>query len=524
MMPETGLFVKETVQLLHLNYKKHLKIQFDLIPAMNKTFNISVIVVLITLSSLHAELVTYPAPTCFPKNNTYSVKVRERGGPWHDLFVYNVMVICKPNNPDASDLWNIPSSMVNFSFSDTVEMKVTFNRGFIRSYEIRPASFGIKPVQNDNTLSFNIMQNDTFPRKFVLRVNDDWAAMCLHVIANPLEVNPPSRKDVKYFFGPGIYTEEQTAPLRSLKSGDKVYIAGGAIITGGIRGSDISDIWIGGRGIIDIQSTVGDGCVFHFTQCSNIVIDGITAINEVRGWAVRFIKSDHMTISNFSLFGYQEWSDGIHFDGSQHCVATACFIRSSDDLMLANGVDDGLENCTDNVFKNSVLWTDKAHAFIVGYQGNVSAKNITKNILFQNIDILNHKEGSPACWGAIKIWCTRNQTVRDITFSDIRIMPFQDPLKAAVLQIKLPANFAYKDEGFAVRNIIIRNLSYTGKGELKSLIYGQNKEHYIDSVLFINYTRNGTLVTDTTNGNIRIGKYAGNIRFVGPESAPKGKM
>lgn len=478
----------------------------------------SIIVIALTLSSLQAKLVTYPAPNGTPNNATYRVEVREPGGKWQNLFVYNVVVICKPNNPGISDVFNISTSMVNFSFSKTIEMKVTLNKGTINSYEIRPASFGIKPVQNGNTLTFNVTQNDTFPRKFVLRVNDDWAALCLHVIANPLEVNPPSQKDVTYYFGPGIYNEDQISALRALKSGDKVYIAGGAIIRGGIRGRNISNVWIGGRGIIDIQQSAGDGSVFYFTGCSNIVCDGITAINEVRGWAVRFIKSNHMTISNFALFGYQEWSDGVHFDGSQNCLATGCFLRSSDDLMAANGADDGTQNCTDNTFKNSVVWGDKAHIFVVGFSGKVSSNNITKNILFQNIDVINHREGSPGFRGVIKIWCTRNQTVRDITYKDIRIMPFQDPSKARVVQIQLAPNYAYNNEGLAIRNITIRNLSYTGSGEQQSLIYGQSSDRNIDSVRFINYTRNGTLVTDTTNGNIRIGSFAGNVRFVGPEN------
>jgi hypothetical protein len=484
---------------------------------MKRFFQMVTIALLFSASILslpvQASLVCYPWPNGFPNNSTYTVQVREPGGTWQNLFVYNVMVVCKPNGANISDVWNIPTSMVNFSFSNTIEMKVTFNRGNIHSYEIRPASFGITPVQNGNTLTFNVTQIDTFPRKFVLRVNDDWAALCLHVIGNHLEVNPPSQKDVTYYFGPGIYNEEQTSALRSLKSGDKVYIAGGAIIRGGIRGSNISNVWIGGRGIIDIQRRVGDGCVLYFTQCSNITVDGVTGIVEAGGWAVRFIASDHMTLSNFALFGALTNSDGIHFDGSQNCVATGCFLRSSDDLMLVNGTNDGIENCIDNTFKNSVVWGDKAHIFVAGFQGNVSKNNITKNILFQNIDVINHVEGSPGFRGVIKIWCTRNQIVRDITFNDIRIMPFQYPSQAEVIQIQLAPNYAYNNEGLAVRNITIRNLSYTGSGEVQSLIYGQSAERYVDSVLFINYTRNGALVTDTTNGNMTVGPYAYHISF-----------
>lgn len=272
------------------------------------------------------------------------------------------------------------------------------------------------------------------------------------------------------------------------------YIAGSAIVKGGIQGLGISNIWIGGRGIINVQQRLGrGGCVFNFTQCSNILIDGLTSIDEIgRAWAVRFTKSDHVTLSNFSLCGHLENSDGFHFDGSQNCIATGCFLRSSDDLMLVNGVSDGTENCTDNTFKNSVVWGDKAHIFVAGFNVNVNSNNITKNILFQNIDVINHREGDPGFRGVIEIWCTRNQTVRDITFNDIRIMSFQEPSQAKVLQIQLAPNYAYNAEGMPVRNITISNRSYAGSGEKQSLIYGQSNERFVDSKLFINYTRNAS--------------------------------
>lgn len=473
-----------------------------------------IILFVLPAMQLRSELVVYPAPVNFPENKTWSVQVRENEKDWQELFVHNVTLVGEPNNPGSTDNWHIPSSMVHFSFSGTIEMRVTLNEGTLNTSEIRPASFGIEPVQNGNTLTFFVTQNDTFPRKFVLRANDDWAALCLHVIGNPLEINPPSREDVTHYFSPGYYGREQRSVLHSLKSGDSVYIAGGAVVEAGIFAENISDVWIGGRGLIYIREDNVDDRVVRLINCSNFVIDGITAIAEVNGWGVRLIKCDNITVSNLSLFGYKEGSDGIHFDASQHCLATGCFIRSSDDLMLANGIEDGEENCTDNIFKNSVLWGDKAHILVAGFSGNPDSSNITENILYHNIDIINHKEGSPGFRGAIKIWCTNNQTVRNITFSDIRIMSFQNPSKARVLHIQLAPNYAYNQEGKAIRNVTIRNLSYTGEGELPSLIFGQSETRSIDSMRIVNYTRNNVLVKDAASGNIDIGKHVNNIRFV----------
>lgn len=98
----------------NLSHRRISEISAHSINTVLKVLKASVVIIALTVSSLQAALVTYPAPNRFPKNSTHSVQVREPGGIWQDMFVYNVMVICKPNNPDISDVWNIPTSMVNF--------------------------------------------------------------------------------------------------------------------------------------------------------------------------------------------------------------------------------------------------------------------------------------------------------------------------------------------------------------------------------------------------------------------------
>lgn len=471
------------------------------------------LIALANSSHLLAELVVYPSPEAFPSNKTFSVQAREPGGPWQDLFVYQVTVVGKPNYADSGDEWHIASSMVNFSFSGTIEMKVTMNKEALNAFEVRPASFGIEPIQKGNTLIFTVVQDEKFPRKFVLRANNSWAELCLHIIGNPLENNPPEASEVDHYFGPGYYDEIQGKALHRLQSGDSVYIAGGAVINAGVFAENISDVWIGGRGILYIQEDNTDDRVVRLINCSNIRIDGITGINQVNGWGVRLIRCDRIEITNFALFGFKEGSDGIHYDASQNCVSSGCFIRSSDDLALANGIEDGAENCMNNIFQNSVLWGDKAHIMVVGFSGNPDSMNVSEDIVFRNIDVINHREGDPGFRGVIKIWCTNNQTVRNVTFEDIRIMPFQDPSKARVFHIQLAPNYAYNQEGKAIRNVVIRNLSYMGEGEQPSLIFGQSDTRYIDSVSIVNYRRKGALVTEASDGNIEIGDFVNNIRF-----------
>ena len=453
---------------------------------------------LLSFVTASATIVIPPAPPGFPTNNTFGVQVRDPGGTWQDLPVYNVQVVYTVN---------ANASMVNFSFSGAIEMKVTLNQGTLTSSEVRPASFGITPAQSGNVLTFGITQNDTFPRKFVIRVNNSWDKLCLHVMGNPLEVNPPAQSSVTYYFGPGTYSGSQTAAIAHLKTGDKVYIAGGAWVQSGpLSASNAQNIWIGGRGFLQVT---GFASKIQTTNCSNITVDGITMMNAGSGSGVNLIESDHGTVSNFNLFGCLEYNDGIHFDGSQNCTATGCFVRTTDDLMIINGARDGAEN--------SVVWGDKAHIFLLGYDGNVASNNYARNVVHQNIDVINHVEPGEPWQGVISIWCTGNQTIRDIIYRDIRIMAVQTPTSCEIVHFNLDAGYSTNVKGKAIRNIIIQNVSYAGTGENKSEIYGVDANSTVDSVQFINYTRNGTLVTGASNGNMTIGAYAYHITFSGPQ-------
>ncbi|GAB3740752.1 hypothetical protein [Spirosoma lituiforme] len=81
------------------------------------------------------ELVIYPVPTGIlysQHNDDYTVRVRKPGGPWQDLFEYNVQV----------DLDKVrDASMAFFDFSGTVEIAVRKNNGSVQNARIRPLSY-----------------------------------------------------------------------------------------------------------------------------------------------------------------------------------------------------------------------------------------------------------------------------------------------------------------------------------------------------------------------------------------------
>ena len=179
-----------------------------------------VFMLLTYLVNAQDELVTWNAPSGTASNSTFSVQVRKTGDSnWTDLFEYNVKV----GHQDGS--FN-NSSMVNFDFSGTVDVKIIYNGGAINSFDIRPLSYEINAMQDGNTLTFSVTQDYISPRKIVVRINNSWETEVLHLLtnvpeisvpednaANVLAINPgdpipfrlPAGKDT-YYFKSGVHT------------------------------------------------------------------------------------------------------------------------------------------------------------------------------------------------------------------------------------------------------------------------------------------------------------------------------
>ncbi len=195
----------------------------------------------------------YPAPSGVPLNTTYTVQVQVPGGPWQSLDVYQTTVN------------GYTSSKTSFAYFDTdgpVNISVTSNIGSISTAVIRPAANNITPAINGNTMTFSI----SGPMNISVEVNGD-ANNTLDLFANPVDPNPPSPTDPNVIYvGPGLYTQDYVVP-----SGKTLYIAGGAVIQGGINMDNATNAKVLGRGVI-LNAPYRAIEVDHANQ---ITIDGI---------------------------------------------------------------------------------------------------------------------------------------------------------------------------------------------------------------------------------------------------------
>lgn len=461
-----------------------------------------IVVALLAMSGVcnaYAEIITYPVPAGIyyaRHNDDYTVKVRQAGEKdWIDLYEYNVKVDMDTHS-DAT--------MVQFDFSGKVEILIQKNNGEIRSAVVRPLSKGIQPEIDDNFLLFTIDK----PQKLSVEFNGD-RLNNLHVFANPIIENIPDRNapGVMYFES-GIHeaTDKVTGSFR-IPSNTIVYLEGGAVLKGRLQCDSVENVKILGHGML-LEPQQGVSVAFS----KNVVIDGITVVNP-RHYTVSGGQSTGITIKNLKSFSCQGWSDGLDFMSCSDILIDNVFMRNSDDcIALYAHRGDYYGDCRNVRVQNSALWADIAHPINIGTHGNTeTGDEVIEDILFKNIDILEHDEDDRDYQGCMAINVGDHNLARNITFEEIRVESIQE---GQLFHLRVMFNQKYNTgPGRGVRDIVFRNISYSGKYTNSSLIEGYDKERIVDNILFENIVLNGKRVTSLDELNINKKGFVGKIEI-----------
>ena len=175
---------------------------------------------------------------------------------------------------------------------------------------------------------------------------------------------------------------------------------------------------------------------------------------------------------------------------SSHVDVDDVFLRTSDDCIAIYGSRWDYQGDTRDVrVRNSVLWADVAHPMNVGGHGNHEKGDIVENILFENIDVLEHHEPQPYYWGCMSINCGDNNTVRNVTYRNIRIEQFE---LGQLFDIRVLFNPKYNPcPGYRVENIHFKDIIFNGICENPSRIEGFDENRVVDGVTFENVYVNG---------------------------------
>ncbi len=426
-------------------------------------------------------IVTYPVPEGIAQNASFEVSVRNGQSEWQRLGVYNTTL--KQINATTGSDQRFQSSVAYFDFSGEVEVKVRYAKGAIEKARIRPLSYGIEPVVEEDTVEFTL----TEPRKVVVEVNGDLYD-CLHLLARAIETDAPDPEDPDVvYFGPGVHTGAGV----TVASGQTVYIAGGAVVKRNVYFDNVENATLRGRGMIyGVQWGASP-----VRNSQHILIDGITIMNNPTGNAMDIAESEQVTVRDLVYFSSGRWGDGIDVFSSSEVLIEDCFLRSSDDcIALYSHRNDYYGDVRNVTIRDSSFWADVAHPINIGTHGNTDEPEVLENITIANIDILDHREPQLDYQGCIAINPGDSNLVRNVRIHDVRIEDFR---WGQIVHMRIAYNPKYNTSvGRGIESVFVKNLSYTGDNASTGMMLGYDKDHGIKDVVFQNFTVNGLVIAD----------------------------
>ena len=243
--------------------------------------------------------------------------------------------------------------LLNFYVDGPVSVSVTADDPHFwdRGVEIQPMRFGIRPVRHLDTITFPIPG----PIKLsISRPGDHFAeSEMLFLFANTSEVKPVlAASSTLRYFAPGVHHENIDA-----ESGDRIYLAPGAVVLGALNIWQVNDVRVFGTGTIIYdgpQNPSDDEGWMHkrnwhcivMDQATNIEVDGITCITRSRTWQVQMKDSRHIGFYNVKIIGGNPNNanqDGMDWLGGGDTTVSNSFFRASDDVFALQGNWEGYD-------------------------------------------------------------------------------------------------------------------------------------------------------------------------------------
>ncbi len=472
-------------------------------------------------------LTIWKAPAGEKLYEDYTVRVNGKPAP-----VYSCRVSAMPFNQvwpgyqrpiDQTEL----AGFATWGMSGPVKVEVRVKRPF-REVAVRPSSRGIRPTVKGSTITF------VLPRAGQYTVEIDGPHHTLHLFANPPETGAPAPGDPNVlYFGPGVHRPGKIL----LKSGQTVYIAGGAVVYTAVNGKDVSGVRVMGRGIIDtseFERDQGPGSI-RFLNSTDVKVEGVI-LRDPDLWCLTAFGSRRVDISNVKLIGLWRYnSDGIDICNSEDVTIRDSFVRAFDDAIVLKGMGAGGElygqPFTNRPVRNVrasglVVWCDWGRALELGAE---TATPEMADIEFRDIDIIR------TCHIAMDIQHGDRAAVHDVRFEDIRVEvddfnprptiqntrdakydPNAKPGYVPRLMIIIIRKGVWsvdKERGTA-RNVVFKNISVTGKPEPSSSFTGNDAAHDVRGVTIENLRFNGRKATNAAEAHLKIGDYVEDVRFL----------
>ena len=416
------------------------------------------------------------------------------------------------------------ASFASWDMTGPVEIVIVSARP-VREARVRPGSYGIEPVVEGNTLRFTLAK----PGQITVEINGTHQA--LHLFGNPPEENVPDPKDpnVRYF-GPGVHCPG----LIHLRSGQTVYIAGGAVVYGIIVAEKANHITIRGRGILDgskfSRDDWGDARgLITILGCDHVAIEGII-LRDPSLWTVIPVVCQHVHIKNIKLIGLWRYNaDGIDFVNTQHGSVEDSFVRSFDDSIVFKGlIGWGRFKChaepvTDIHVRRCIIWNDWGRALEIGAE-TIAAE--ISDLLFEDCDIIHTTHVAMDVQNSDRGRCHK------IDFQNIRI-EMDDDFTRPVYQERKDQVYAVNPGDSYIAPLIVleiikamwsqdvvrghiddvhfRDIEVTARGVPPSNLRGFDAGHIVQNVTVENLRINGQRITSLAAGGFTQNEFVRNV-------------
>ncbi|MCX4903506.1 putative Ig domain-containing protein [Streptomyces sp. NBC_00878] len=427
------------------------------------------------------RLVVHPVPAGLPLNTSFSVKARKPGGVWRTVPVLRART--KTINEATGSGIVRDSSVAGFDFTGTVEVEVTSSKGAFGSARIRPLSYAVEHEVSGDTIRFSLDE----PRNLSIEIDGNLYDN-LHLHANPVEKQRPDADDPDVLhFGPGIHTVPDN--VLKVPSGKTVYLAGGAVLKARVDFTNVENARLIGRGIL---YDADGGTTVAFSK--NIEIDGILVLNPKTGYSCTIGQSQQVTVRNLHSYSYGQWGDGIDVFSSEDVLIEGVFMRNSDDCIAVYAHRwDYFGDCRNVTVRDSTLWADVAHPVNMGTHGNPEKPEVIENIVFSNIDILQHREPQVLYQGCFALNPGDSNLIRNIRIQDVRV---EDFTWGQLVNMRVMANRYNASPGRGIEDVYVRNLTYDGDKANLAILTGYDADRPIKNLTFQNLEINGTVVHD----------------------------
>jgi hypothetical protein len=445
-----------------------------------------VMVLLMAAATAPADPVLHPAPDGLTPSAIYEVTVNGR-----PLFVYPCRVgaavkdergTLDPDPPETTT--PRPAALCYFDSARPTEIVVTVSKTSphrdLKTALVRPSRHKIRPRVEGRTIAFRAPGG---PCQLSVEPNGSAFAPLLVFVNRPEQDAPrPDDPEVTHYFGPGLHE----VGMLTLKAGEKVYLAGGAVVHGQIACRKADEVRVFGRGILDAgrapskpsggrkppDKPIGRYAnQLHLANGRGCRVEGIILLDSP-SWVLHLRNCRDAAVRNVKIISWRENGDGIDVVASQDVTVEDCFVRSWDDALVVKsylydpqtkrylwgGSKVNWKKIAPRLrapevrnvaFRRCVIWLDRAHALEIGKE---TAARAISDIEFSDIDIIHGFHVA-----AMDIQSGDRAAIRGVRFRDIRL---EDQRSRHLIQISYGPTMWNADPHLGTRLGVIRDVRF----------------------------------------------------------------